>query len=92
MSGNDILKNCRKSFKGYMRKSYIKVSVFAEIGDLNLEGGVIFGGGVFGLVTGGLPQPLIREGRYRKLYWEGGWRGYWSVGLAHLGYLITANL
>ena len=45
MSGNDILKNCRKSFKGYMRKSYIKVSVFAEIGDLNLEGGVIFGGG-----------------------------------------------
>ena len=35
-----------------MRKSYIKVSVFAEIGDLNLEGGVIFGGGgVFGLVT-----------------------------------------
>ena len=50
MSGNDILKNCRKSFKGYMRKSYIKVSVFAEIGDLNLEGGD-FWGGVFGLVT-----------------------------------------
>ena len=65
MSGNGIKKNCRKSFKGYMRKHFDKCKRFEEIPVLNRGYGVIFflGGGVFELVT---PPHLVK----RYLVWE----------------------
>ena len=51
MSGNDILKNCRKSFKGYMRKQLHKGKRFCRNWCSKFGCGVIFGGGVFGLIT-----------------------------------------
>ena len=45
MSENDILKNCRKSFKGYMRKQLHKSKRFCRNWCSKFGCGVIFGGG-----------------------------------------------
>ena len=50
MSENDILKNCRKSFKRYMRKQLHKSKRFCRNWCSKFGGGWFWGGGVFELV------------------------------------------
>ena len=69
MSGNDILKNCRKSFKGYMRKQLHKSKRFCRNWCSKFGGGGWFfwGGGVWTRYTPSPPpSPLLPRWSWLK--------------------------